>query len=98
MRTAELCCPLDEDHVLIPQLLSSVEPAFDFDHEGSLRFVLDYDDFLPQSIMSRFIIKRHRDLKNGLCWRGGIGWISSANNRVCVQELPGHTYPLSATR
>ena len=72
MRTAELCCPLDEDHVLIPQLLSSVEPAFDFDYEESLRFVLDYDDFLPQSIMSRFIIKRHRDLKKGLYWRTGI--------------------------
>ncbi|WLE98808.1 MAG: COR domain-containing protein [Candidatus Electrothrix communis] len=72
MRTDELCFPLDEDHVLIPQLLDLVEPEFDFDYEESLRFVFDYDDFLPQSIMSRFIVKRHRDLKDGLCWRTGI--------------------------
>ncbi|WP_339137475.1 MAG: COR domain-containing protein [Candidatus Electrothrix sp. GW3-4] len=72
MQTVELCCPLDEEHVLIPQLLDSVEPEFTFDDEKSLRFVLDYDDFLPQSIMSRFIVKRHRDLKDGLCWRTGI--------------------------
>jgi len=72
MQTAELCCPLDDDHVLIPQLLDSVEPEFDFDDEESLKFVFDYSDFLPQSIMSRFIVKRHRDLKDGLCWRTGI--------------------------
>ncbi|WPD25029.1 MAG: COR domain-containing protein [Candidatus Electrothrix scaldis] len=72
MQSAELCCPLDEEHVLIPQLLDSVEPEFAFDYEESLRFVLDYDTFLPLSIMSRFIVKRHRDLKNGLCWRTGI--------------------------
>lgn len=72
MQTAELCCPLDENHVLIPQLLNSAEPKFDFDHEESLKFTFDYEDFLPQSIISRFIIKRHRDLKDGLCWRTGI--------------------------
>ncbi|MCI5141601.1 MAG: hypothetical protein D3909_07710 [Candidatus Electrothrix sp. ATG1] len=72
MQSAELCSPLDEDHVLIPQLLDVVEPKFDFDYESSIKFIFDYDDFLPLSIMSRFIVKRHRDLKEGVCWRTGI--------------------------
>lgn len=84
MQGAELCCPLDEDHVLIPHLLDSVEPAFDFDEQGALRFVLDYDDFLPLSIMSRFIVKRHRDLKDGLCWRTGIILENKAFQAVAV--------------
>ncbi len=72
MKTVELCCPVAEDHVLLPQLLDSIEPDFTFDDQGALRFVLDYEHFLPLSIMSRFIVKRHRDLKDGLCWRTGI--------------------------
>jgi hypothetical protein len=72
MKTAELCCPLDKDHVLLPQLLDSIEPDFDFNYQEALWFTLDYEHFLPLSIMSRFIVKRHRDLKDGLCWRTGI--------------------------
>jgi hypothetical protein len=72
MKTAELCCPLADDHVLFPQLLDSIEPDFTFDDQKALRFVLDYEHFLPLSIMSRFIVKRHRDLKDNLCWRTGI--------------------------
>lgn len=72
MKKFELCYNLDDETVLIPQLLDVVEPEFDFDYDGSLKFVLNYDDFLPLSIMPRFIVKRHKDIKNELRWRTGV--------------------------
>jgi internalin A len=49
-----------------------VEPDFEFDYAASLRFVLSYDDFMPLSIMPRFIVKRHPDIKGELRWRTGV--------------------------
>jgi small GTP-binding protein len=72
MKKIELCCAHDAERMLIPQLLDTVEPAFEFDYASSLRFMLDYDDFLPLSILPRFIVKRYQDVKDGLCWRTGI--------------------------
>ena len=71
MRKFELCYNLNAESVLIPQLLDVVEPEFDFDYEGSLKFVISYDDFLPLSVMPRFMVKRHQDIKGELRWRTG---------------------------
>jgi small GTP-binding protein len=72
MKKFELCYELDAEQVLIPDLLEVSEPSFDFPIEGALRFVLHYADFLPPSIMPRFIVKRHHEIKNGLRWRDGV--------------------------
>ena len=72
MKKFELCYDLDPETVLIPQLLQVMEPDFDFDYETSLKFVLDYGDFLPRSIMPRFIVKRHTDILGDLRWRTGV--------------------------
>jgi small GTP-binding protein len=71
MEKFELCYEIDNQTVLIPDLLEVQEPKFDFDYAASLKFVIDYD-FLPKSIMPRFIVKRHRDIKNDLRWRTGV--------------------------
>ncbi len=71
MRKFELCYPIDDDTVLVPDLLDIQEPEIEFDTEHALRFRLDYD-FLPKSIMPRFIVKRHRDIKGDLRWRTGV--------------------------
>ncbi|MCI5222729.1 MAG: hypothetical protein D3924_08690 [Candidatus Electrothrix sp. AR4] len=72
MREFKLCYDLDSERVLIPQLLPVKEPPFDFDEEGALRFVLHYPHFLPLSVMPRFMVRLHKDIKENLRWRTGV--------------------------
>ncbi|MCI5222728.1 MAG: hypothetical protein D3924_08685 [Candidatus Electrothrix sp. AR4] len=72
MREFKLCYDLDRGRVLIPQLLPVMEPDFVFDEEGSLRFVLHYPDFLPKSVLPRFMVRLHNDIKDDLRWRTGL--------------------------
>ncbi len=72
MKKFELCYELENDQVLIPQLLGVPQPNFEFPHDNALRFALHYADFLPPSIMPRFIVKRHKEIKDDLRWRTGV--------------------------
>jgi internalin A len=54
MKKFELCYEIEPDYILIPDLLEIQEPEFDFDYSSSLKFLIDYD-FLPKSVMPRFI-------------------------------------------
>ena len=71
MKKFELSYDLDNSTVLLPASLEIQEPDFEFDYEGTLRFVIDYD-FLPPSVMPRFIVKMNRDIKDDLRWRTGV--------------------------
>ncbi len=89
MKKFELSYDLDNNIVLLPASLEIQEPDFEFDYEGSLRFVIDYD-FLPPSIMPRFIVKMSRDIKDVLRWRTGVvlenkGYHSTAVIRADVE-------------
>jgi len=72
MKRFQLCYSLDNETVLIPQLLDIVEPKFEFDYASSLRFAFLYDDFLPVSILSRFMVKVHKDISDTQCWLTGV--------------------------
>ncbi|XCN75224.1 MAG: COR domain-containing protein [Candidatus Electrothrix aestuarii] len=72
MKQFELCYELPDKQVLIPQLLGVSEPAFAFDYSRALRFELRYEDFLPPSVMPRFIVKRHQEIAENLRWRSGV--------------------------
>jgi len=71
MNKFELSYDLGNNTVLLPASLEIQEPNFGFDYEGALRFIIDYD-FLPPSVMPRFIVKMHRDIKDDLRWRTGV--------------------------
>lgn len=71
MKKFELCYEIDKKTVLIPDLLDIQEPKLDFDYKTALRFLIEYD-FLPKSVMPRFIVKMHRDINNKLQWRTGV--------------------------
>jgi hypothetical protein len=62
----------EDDEVLIPQLLPVSEPSFAFEEQGALRLTLHYEDFFLLSIMPRFIVKRHQEIKDKLRWRTGV--------------------------
>lgn len=71
MKKFELCYEIDKQTILIPDLLDFQEPNFEFNYKTSLKFIILYD-FLPKSIMARFIVKRHKDIKESLQWRTGV--------------------------
>jgi internalin A len=71
MKKFELCYQLNKDCVLIPDILEVEEKSFDFDYKNSLKFIIAYD-FLPRSVMPRFIVNMHKDIKNKLRWRTGV--------------------------
>ncbi len=71
MKKFELSYDLDDRTVLLPSLLEIQRPDFEFDYKGALKFIIDYD-FLPPSVMPRFIVKMHRDIKDDLRWRTGV--------------------------
>jgi len=71
MKKFEICYKIDGNKVLTPDLLAVQEPEFEFNFDNSLKFVIDYD-FLPKSVMPRFIVKMHRDIKEDLRWRTGV--------------------------
>ena len=71
MKKFELCYGIDDETVLIPDLLQVQEPHVDFGYETALKFIIHYD-FLPRSVLPRFIVNMHRDIKNQLQWRTGV--------------------------
>ena len=89
MKKFELSYDIDNNTVLLPASLEIQEPDFKFDYEGTLRFVIDYD-FIPPSIMPRFIVKMNRDIKDDLRWRTGVvlenkGYHSTAVIRADIE-------------
>jgi len=71
MKRFELCFAMDGGSVLLPDLQEVKEPEFVFERENSLRFYFEYD-FLPRSVMPRFIVQSHRDIDGVLRWRTGV--------------------------
>ncbi|MCX6580719.1 MAG: GTP-binding protein [Candidatus Aminicenantes bacterium] len=73
MQKFELCYPLDDETILVPALLDTKEPPLPLPEETrpTLDFILTYD-FLPKSVISRLLVKLHKDLTTGRSWRTGM--------------------------
>ncbi len=71
MKKFELCYDIDGDTVLLPDQQDEMRPEFRFDRKDSLRFYFEYD-FLPRSVMPRFIVQSNKDIDRDLRWRTGV--------------------------
>ncbi|MEH2260863.1 leucine-rich repeat domain-containing protein [Nostoc sp.] len=86
MRKFELCFPLEDgngDRFLIPDLLPKEEPATG-DWENGLAFQYHYS-VLPNSIISRFIVRMHHNSDRQTWWRSGIV-LKHRGNRALVKS------------
>ncbi len=83
MKKFELCYGIEPDCILIPDLLEIQEPEFDFDYSSALKFLIEYD-FLPKSVMPRFIVKMHKEIKDDLRWRTGVVLEDATFNSTAV--------------
>ncbi|NIM14508.1 MAG: TIR domain-containing protein [Candidatus Aminicenantes bacterium] len=71
MKKFELCFLLKKDTILVPDLLAVEEPEFEFDYQKAFKFLVQYD-FLPKSVVVRFIVRMHKEIKEELRWRTGV--------------------------
>lgn len=71
MKKFELCYELDDKRILVPDLLEKDQPDYEFDEKEALAFIVQYD-FLPPSVMPRFIVKMHKDIHGCCQWRTGV--------------------------
>jgi len=76
MQKFELCYALTPDRVLLPGLLPIEEPRLT-PSDDTVRFNVDYD-FLPRSVMARFIVRMHTEIEDDLRWRTGVVLYNSA--------------------
>ena len=83
MKEFELCYELYKGHVLIPDLLKVEECEFTFDYQNALKYIFKYD-FLPKSVIPRFIVRTHEDAEYNLPWRTGVFLRSKAFHSTAV--------------
>jgi len=88
MRKFELCFDMGsrEEQFLIPELLPQEEPPKLESFDESLRFEYHYD-FLPGSIISRFIVRLHRFIHKQTYWKHGVVLVNN-RNRALVKAIP----------
>jgi internalin A len=73
MEKFELCFSLPgKGHYLVPDLLSIQRPQLPAQDGEVLRFVFEYQKILPQSIITRFIVRMHNDIVDNKLWRTGV--------------------------
>lgn len=84
MKNFELCFPFDEgEKYLIPDLLPKEEPDLNWPYSESLQFQYRYN-FLPNSVISRFIVKAHQFISKHTYWRSGVV-LAYGNNKALVK-------------
>ena len=72
MQKFELCFVVsDKNEYLIPELMDIQQPELPAHQGPVLRFFLKFEDLLPRSIIARFIVRMHEDIKDELRWRTG---------------------------
>ncbi|WP_420640976.1 COR domain-containing protein [Candidatus Leptofilum sp.] len=57
--------------LLIPDLISKEQPAFEWDDANALQFAYQYS-VLPRSILHRFMVRQHQRVDPKIRWRTGV--------------------------
>jgi len=71
MEKFEVCFRLDRETIMIPSIFDNNKKEMEFYDNNALQFELEYD-FLPPSVISTFIVKSHKYIKDALAWKTGV--------------------------
>ncbi|AKB51553.1 hypothetical protein MSBRW_2300 [Methanosarcina barkeri str. Wiesmoor] len=82
----------DRSGYLIAELLPKNEPDFMWNEKENLYFYYCYNYFLPSSIITRFIVRMHKEIEKKendmpLCWREGVV-LNLQNSRALIKMKP----------
>lgn len=87
----ELCYPLRgaQQEFLIPRLLPEQTPEavisqFSWERGKSLRLILELD-VIPSSLITRYIVRNHEQIVEGMEWRGGVV-VGNGKNIACIRR------------
>jgi len=84
-RKFELCYELPGGGYLAPNLLPVDEQPYEWrSHQDNLHFEYSYQ-FMPKGILTRFIVRRHKDIFQQTHWRYGV-LLDYDNTRALVRE------------
>jgi internalin A len=99
MEKFELCFKLETSEkpdYLIPSLLRKEEPHTG-DWENSLDFELHYGRVLPQSVISRFIVRSHNIISRNTYWRTGVILAKNEARAYVKADIDGCKIVISIT-
>jgi hypothetical protein len=73
----ELCYRFDQNTLLFPELLPHSEPDLtqlrqQIQQPETLHFILDYSEFLPKSIFTRFLVRSQHYIDKNYLWKTGV--------------------------
>jgi internalin A len=88
MRNFELCFEFTDrpDHYLIPRHLHDNEPDITWDDADALKFQYHYET-LPDAVISRFIVRMNRYIRNQDYWKNGVFLRSNENQAKIKADL-----------
>jgi GTPase SAR1 family protein len=86
MKQFEICFQLDRDRLLIPDLLSRVEPDLPVT-VGTRAHLVFLFDFLPLSVFHRVVVRLRADIKDGLLWRTGVVLFDTTLDSTVVARM-----------
>lgn len=85
----QLCyeIPDSPNTFIAPQLLGNNQPDYDWDTSHNLIMRFTYEGFMPSGIVTLFIVKMHRLIKEGeLVWKSGV----VLQDRLALAEVIEH--------
>jgi len=85
MKKFELCFELDQDNFIIPELLSQNIPTLDWQYKNNLKFEYHYD-FMPAGIITRFISRNHRLIKEHTYWKNGVVLTDGRSEALIISQ------------
>ncbi len=93
MKKFELSFSIDTGTVLIPDLFTVREPEIEFDKLKALKIIIQYEDFLPKSVLPRLVVKMQKHIDT--YWRTGIILKNPNHNTKAVVFADEEKYKLS---
>jgi Leucine-rich repeat (LRR) protein len=74
-----------EDTYIVPKLLPETAKIYSWENDGNIKFRYQYA-FIPEGILSRFIVRMYRFIENNTVWLTGVV-LSNGLCRALVQEV-----------
>jgi GTPase SAR1 family protein len=89
MMRFQLCYQVpDEESYIAPQLLSSTQPAYEWDDRGNLVLRYEYD-FMPKGLITRLIVAlHHRIADQALVWKTGVILERDGTRAEAIEDYP----------
>jgi len=86
MKRFELCFQLGtSENYIVPELLRPEFTDLQWDYSNNLRFEYNYT-FMPAGIITRFITRQHRLIKDELYWRNGLVISKNSTEALIISE------------